>query len=48
MMVYNVDTITAESPPYNKHATLHHVSIAIGILKKEVDMSGGEKSNWRG
>ena len=46
MMVYKVDNITAESPPYNKHATLHHVSIA--TESKEVDMSGGEKPNWRG
>ena len=46
MMVYNVDTITARSPPYNIHATLHHVSIA--TLSKEVYMSGGEKPNWRG
>ena len=46
MMVYNVDTITAGSPPYNQHATLHHVSIE--TLSNEVDMSGGEKPKWRG
>ena len=46
MIVYNVDTITARSPPHKQHATLHHVSIE--ALSNEVDMSGGEKPNWRG
>ena len=45
-MVYNVDAITAGSPPYNQHATIHYVSIE--TLSNEVDLNGGKKTNWRG